>query len=299
MIFGSKSAQAMFQDAFKILKSECDECSDEKYQFEKFKKQFEHGRCDNYYASTELRFYWFVCGKWDEWVTCLQEKEIKRLKKTYSYKGKKYRCKCCGEKKDEELFSDFDTKPVYGDFGIWVGVRTGIGECEECVMTRVKEQEREYKRQWYQAHKEEIAARQKTNRAARNASNRKYAHANRDKINHYVAEKRATDPIYKLKCQTRKIVYQSFARKGGIKPERSEQVIGLPIDDFVSYLKGTYKDVYGIEWDGVEKVHIDHIIPLATATTKEEVLRLCHYTNLRLITAEDNQRKGAKLDYAI
>ena len=299
MIFGSKSAQAMFQTAFEVLKSEYKECSDEKYKWEKFKKQFEHGQCDNYYATSDLRFYRFVEGKWDDWVRCLQEKEMARLEKANSYQGKKYLCRCCGERKAEEQFWLFDKKPVHGDFDAWAYVRVGTGECKQCVTERLREQERKYKRDWYQAHKEEIAARQKANRAARNESNRKYAHANRDKINQYVANKRATDQIYKLKCQTRKIVYQSFARKGGIKPERSEQVIGLPIDDFVSYLKGTYKEVYGKEWNGVEKVHIDHIIPLATATTEEDVLRLCHYTNLRLITEEDNLRKGAKLDYAI
>ena len=84
-----------------------------------------------------------------------------------------------------------------------------------------------------------------------------------------------------------------------MKTERCENVTGLSIDELVSYLKGTYAKVYGKEWDGNEKVHIDHIIPLATAATEEDAFRLCHYTNLRLIKAEDNLRKGAKLNYAI
>ena len=47
-------------------------------------------------------------------------------------------------------------------------------------------------------------------------------------------------------------------------------------------------------YDNKEKVHIDHIIPLATAKTEEDVIKLCHYTNLQLLKAKDNLKKGAK-----
>lgn len=38
--------------------------------------------------------------------------------------------------------------------------------------------------------------------------------------------------------------------------------------------------------------HIDHIIPLNAANTKEEMELLCHYTNLQPLWAIDNLRKG-------
>lgn len=84
-----------------------------------------------------------------------------------------------------------------------------------------------------------------------------------------------------------------------MKRERCEKIIGLSVDDFALYLNSTYADVYGEAWDGIEKVHIDHIIPLATAETEEDVFRLCHYSNLRLIKSNDNLSKGAKLNYEI
>lgn len=153
---------------------------------------------------------------------------------------------------------------------------------------------REYQRKWYQRHKPELSEKQRKRR-----SDKKWKDAHKEQINLHIRERKQTDPIYKLKCQSRTMIYKSFARTGNVKSERCETIIGLPIDDFVSYLCGTFRNIYGREWDGAEAVQIDHIIPLATATTAEEVLRLCHYTNLRLLTAEDNQRKGAKLDYAI
>lgn len=63
------------------------------------------------------------------------------------------------------------------------------------------------------------------------------------------------------------------------------------------YLLKTFKDRYGYEWDGKEKISIDHIMPLATAKTEEEVIKLCYYTNLQLLKAEDNWRKSDRLDF--
>ena len=40
--------------------------------------------------------------------------------------------------------------------------------------------------------------------------------------------------------------------------------------------------------------HIDHILPLASAKDDEEVFKLCHYTNLQPLWAEDNLIKGCR-----
>lgn len=55
----------------------------------------------------------------------------------------------------------------------------------------------------------------------------------------------------------------------------------------------------GMSWDNRSEWHIDHIIPLASAKTEEELAKLCHYTNLQPLWAEDNLRKGDKLNYKI
>lgn len=61
----------------------------------------------------------------------------------------------------------------------------------------------------------------------------------------------------------------------------------------------TFINRYGREFQNGEAVHIDHIVPLATATTENDVLRLCHYKNLQLLTAEDNLAKGSLEDSTI
>jgi len=40
---------------------------------------------------------------------------------------------------------------------------------------------------------------------------------------------------------------------------------------------------------------IDHIIPLSSATTKEELIKLCHYTNLQPLWWWENLEKGNKI----
>lgn len=135
--------------------------------------------------------------------------------------------------------------------------------------------------------------------AHKRESAKKYRENHRKQINDYVYNRKQTDPVFKLSCQVRNTVYQSFARTGNAKSERCEKITGLSQDKLIKYLTATYKSTYGKEWDGKEPVHIDHIIPLATAETKNDVMRLCHYTNLQLLKAEDNLAKSDNLNYQI
>jgi hypothetical protein len=51
----------------------------------------------------------------------------------------------------------------------------------------------------------------------------------------------------------------------------------------------------GMNWSNYGEWHIDHITPLAFAKTKEEIIKLCHYTNLQPLWAIDNIKKGSKI----
>ena len=115
----------------------------------------------------------------------------------------------------------------------------------------------------------------------------------------YKYNKIATNEVFKLKEQLRNMLRWSFRRKGYLKSKRTKEIIGCDVDFFINYLKETFKNNYGYEWDGKESVHIDHIIPLATANTEEEVLKLCHYTNLQLLKASDNLEKNDKIDWKL
>ena len=73
------------------------------------------------------------------------------------------------------------------------------------------------------------------------------------------------------------------------------------MDYFISYLIKTYEYNYKEKWDWdyLKNVHIDHIIPISTAESEEEIIKLNHYTNLQLLKAEDNIQKSNKLDWRL
>lgn len=48
-------------------------------------------------------------------------------------------------------------------------------------------------------------------------------------------------------------------------------------------------------WENRNEWHIDHITPLSSAKTEEELYKLCHYTNLQPLWAEENLKKGNKI----
>lgn len=94
-------------------------------------------------------------------------------------------------------------------------------------------------------------------------------------------------------------IESSFYRKGFLQPENPWDIVGLPLNEYEEHLLRTWYNTYGYEWDMEEEAHIDHIIPLKEAETVDDVMRLCHFSNLRLIRAVDNLRKGERCDYAV
>lgn len=196
--------------------------------------------------------------------------------------------------------AEFDFNQDHEQIAFLFSDGTGYVCCKKCVSQYKKlrkiesEEHRKHLRaQWYQDHKKEVLEKQRQRRKYDAAKDKEWKSAHREQINERVRERKQNDTVFKLKSQARNTIYQSFARTGNVKSKRCEDITGLAIGDLYTYLVGTYKDNYGTEWDGSDPVHIDHIIPLATAKTEEDVIRLCHYTNLQLLTAKDNLKKGS------
>jgi hypothetical protein len=167
---------------------------------------------------------------------------------------------------------------------------------------RTKEKKAQYDKEYYQNNKQRKIEYQKQyfekNKDLVYEKNKKYNDARKDKISEYKVnydrEKRKTDQLYKFKKQIRHLVWLSFKRKNINKNNLVCEILGCSEEEAQRYLYKTFFDNYGYEYDGRESVHIDHIIPLATAKTEEDVKRLCHYTNLQLLKPMDNLSKGAK-----
>lgn len=147
-----------------------------------------------------------------------------------------------------------------------------------------KDEYNEYQRKYREEHKEEL-----------NEKRRKYREIHKDNkdVKREAEKRRLTDPIYKFKHGIRIAISRSFTRCGQKKSERTEQILGCTIEEFRNYIESKFQE--GMSFDNYGEWHLDHIKPLALADTKEDVIKLCHYTNFQPLWAEDNLMKGCKV----
>jgi hypothetical protein len=128
---------------------------------------------------------------------------------------------------------------------------------------------------------------------------KKWINKNKDRIkdynSRYKKEKYNSDLLFKLKTNYRNRLKDVFRDYGYIKNNRSIDYLGCDIEFLKNHLESQFTD--GMTWDnkGFYGWHIDHIIPLSSAKSEEEILKLCHYTNLQPLWSKDNMSKGSKL----
>jgi hypothetical protein len=143
----------------------------------------------------------------------------------------------------------------------------------------------------------------KAKKAAYNAANREkraaYNAANRDKINAaksaYRSARCKADPNFKLRLTIRNQLGR-IVRAGGAKQAPSMAYIGCTVTELRRHLERQF--LSGMTWQNHGEWHIDHIIPLAAfdfAGFPAQIKQAQHYTNLRPMWAEDNQRKSDTL----
>lgn len=105
---------------------------------------------------------------------------------------------------------------------------------------------------------------------------------------------RASNSLFRLKQNIRRAIRKGLNQVSATKSGTSQDILGCSYQDLECHLIGTALNNYGA-WCEAENYHIDHIVPLATAVTAEDIYKLNHYSNLQLLLAADNMAKGAKV----
>ena len=126
---------------------------------------------------------------------------------------------------------------------------------------------------------------------------KEYKIHNKEKINEYNRNKYANDYIYRLKIFIRNSLNRYIKEEK--RNKHIEEIIGCDLIFLKKYLLQTFKNNYGYDWNNIEKVHIDHIVPLSSAKNKNDIMKLNHYTNLQLLKAKDNLHKSNKLNWKL
>lgn len=103
------------------------------------------------------------------------------------------------------------------------------------------------------------------------------------------------DPVFKSKEKIRLSIIKSIKRNGYSKNSSTKEIVGCSFEELKNHLEskfktwmswknhGLYNGKFNYGWD------IDHKIPLNSAKTEEELLKLCHYTNLQPLCSKVNR----------
>ena len=184
-----------------------------------------------------------------------------------------------------------------------------IGDCKSCRKEydkerykankeRIKEQVKEH----YQANKERKKEYYQANKERKKEYRKEYYEANKERIKEfykeyskeYQKERRKVDPLFKMTHNLRVRTSQAFKNNGYTKNTKTQEMLGVNWGICKAHIERQFTK--GMSWSNYGNWHIDHIIPLASANTEQELKKLCHYSNLQPLWEADNLIKSAKVN---
>lgn len=127
---------------------------------------------------------------------------------------------------------------------------------------------------------------------------KKYRENNRDIINNNFNIKYNNDPLFKLKNNIRSRIRESIKEYGYTKKSRTHVILGCSFEEFKAHLESQFEDWmswdnYGNPKDGILEPNkswdMDHIIPLSSAETEDDIIKLNHFNNLQPLCSYINR----------
>ena len=124
--------------------------------------------------------------------------------------------------------------------------------------------------------------------------NQQYKKQRNNWTREYETNRRKTDTLFNLSKKIRSRVKDSLKAKRWNKNTKFNFYIGCSLEHLKMHIEKQFQ--IGMTWENYNYYgwHLDHIIPLSSAKTVEELYKLCHYTNLQPLWRIENQKKGSK-----
>jgi len=181
-----------------------------------------------------------------------------------------------------------------------------ISEYNKVYRSNHKEYFEEKNKEYHDTNKEQISERKREyylkNRKKYLEYRKKYYLKNKEKVNKQsvvrINERKNTDEQFKLKCNIRCLIHSTIKLSGYRKNSKTTEILGCTFEEFKTYLESKFEswmnwDNYG-NWDGQPKElnvswDIDHKIPISSAKTEGDVIRLNHYSNLQPLCSYENR----------
>ena len=157
---------------------------------------------------------------------------------------------------------------------------------------RNRRKDNNYRKEYYIKNKEKISE-----------LNRNYYKKNKDMIllnskrsrKIYFNNRIKNDLLYKIYYRVKSSILSSLRYGSYTKKSRTYEILGCSYSDFKIYLESKFEP--WMNWDNYGKYNgefnfgwdIDHIIPISSAKTEEDMLKLNHYTNLQPLCSYVNR----------
>jgi len=125
---------------------------------------------------------------------------------------------------------------------------------------------------------------------------KRYALENKDHINNYKKEwynlRISNDNLYAFIGSTRTRIGNALRNNGFDKKSETARILGCSFRFFKNYIEQRFEN--GMTWENRSEWHLDHIVPVSSGKTEQEIIKLNHYTNFRPLWAKENLAKGKK-----
>jgi hypothetical protein len=108
-----------------------------------------------------------------------------------------------------------------------------------------------------------------------------------------------SDENFRIAYNLRTSIAHVTKQKGFYKKSKLKYILGCDLNFLKNHLKQTFVKNYGREITEFDCVEIDHVIPISSAQTVEELYKLNHFSNLQFLLRSDNRKKSAKMEFEI
>jgi hypothetical protein len=196
--------------------------------------------------------------------TCKQEKPVDQFRRSYCFLCKKEHEKKYNHRRrkwnDEHKDKKIEYNKKYRE-------KPGIKEKQQILTKQWKEKNKEHYKEYCIQYRKE-----------------------------YRKNKTKNDPLFKLEDNIRSSIYNAFKYKNISKSSKTREILGCSFEELKQHLESQFEpwmnwnnrgnhSVSGqkISWD------IDHIVPLSSAKTEDDIVKLNHYTNLQPICSYYNR----------
>lgn len=166
-----------------------------------------------------------------------------------------------------------------------------LGKCKECCKNT--------KKIYYEKNIIDIRIKAKDNQKKYRLLNKDIIAAYKSRKNELVKNRRKTDSIFKLGDNISALLRISFKSKNCPKRSKSTDILGCSIIEFKVYLEKQFEpwmnwENHGIYNPNKKTWQLDHKIPVSSAKTEEEMIKLNHYTNFQPLETIANIVKSNK-----